>query len=88
MTIVLTEKGKKMARYIDENAVISAIENRIGSLDTEADKQYAKQIIKSLDMVEVVRCKDCVHYNNKACRKLHTMQIKRTDFCSFGERRM
>lgn len=59
----------------------------------------AKQI-PSVDAVEVVRCKDCKHYDShgyKIC-KLHSVEasqfgsgeniyMERDDFCSYGERR-
>ena len=55
--------------------------------------------VYAADVVEVVRCKDCKHYNNKRtfydddvceilyyCDGVHRTACER-DFCSYGERR-
>ena len=43
------------------------------------------------DVVEVVRCKKCVHYANGCCNHFgyHTYSpdVDEDDFCSYGERR-
>ena len=40
------------------------------------------------DMVEVVRCKDCVEYNEKLGRCVWWLyDVKPDDFCSYGERK-
>lgn len=41
-----------------------------------------------VDVVEVVRCKDCNDYQTKFrwC-KLHDGEMQPTDFCSYGEQR-
>ena len=49
------------------------------------------------DFAEVVRCKDCVHYDNGICGEIlgmmdgyysGTFEMKKpTDFCSYGVRR-
>ena len=44
----------------------------------------------AVDAVEVVRCKDCGHYNGKACVTLPCNPIvsrKPDDYCSYGRRR-
>jgi len=50
----------------------------------------------TVDVVEVVRCKDCVHYELGACLKIYDdgnvskeswQSRKSNDFCSYGERR-
>ena len=45
--------------------------------------------IPTVDAVEVVRCKDCVHYNGLRCYKIKGLDALRNlgDFCSRGERR-
>lgn len=50
---------------------------------------------KVQDLAEVVRCKDCKHYDpfripgatSGLCHKNNIMGIKETDFCSYAERR-
>lgn len=43
------------------------------------------------DMVEVVRCKDCVHYQKGACNHfgyyIYAPDVDADDFCSYGERK-
>ena len=45
----------------------------------------------NLDLVEVVRCKDCIHWKRSAVRKSYCETFdwasKAEDFCSFAERR-
>lgn len=68
---------------IDENQLEKAIEN------------YME---KNPDIVEVVRCKDCKHYNNGECAyhsepkemrmyERWTVDVDDNDYCSCGERR-
>lgn len=40
------------------------------------------------DVVEVVRCKDCQHFDGEGCLKTHgEFEPNPTDYCSYGERR-
>lgn len=40
------------------------------------------------DVVEVVRCKDCRHFDGEGCLKTHgELEPNPTDYCSYGERR-
>jgi hypothetical protein len=43
------------------------------------------------DVVEIVRCKDCVHYQNGACNHfgyyIYAPDVDEDDFCSYGERK-
>ena len=50
--------------------------------------------VPSVDAVEVVRCKDCKHYENhklkvyeNCVRNERYIPMKPDDFCSYGERR-
>lgn len=47
---------------------------------------YDSKDVRSADVVEVVRCKDCRTYSNKVCWKMRG-RMKPDDFCSYGERR-
>jgi hypothetical protein len=46
----------------------------------------------SEDVVEVVRCKSCVHYQNGACNHFgyytYAPDVDEDDFCSYGERKV
>ena len=40
------------------------------------------------DFVEVVRCKDCRHFDGEGCLKTHgEFEPNPIDYCSYGERR-
>ena len=41
----------------------------------------------TIDAIEVVRCKDCIHYENdeSVCR-IDDMIVDDTDYCSYGEK--
>ena len=40
-----------------------------------------------VDVVEVVRCKDCVHFWNGICNAhIDVIDMDENDFCSLGER--
>ena len=50
----------------------------------------------AVDAVEVVRCRDCIHYEMGVCLKIYSdgavseyawQERKPDDFCSYGERR-
>ena len=46
----------------------------------------------TVDAVEVVRCKDCVHRKERVCFNPSAgmwvgVELKDSDFCSYGERR-
>ena len=44
--------------------------------------------IPTVDAVEVVRCKDCVHYDGEGCLLTYgEFEPNSMDFCSYGERR-
>ena len=46
------------------------------------------EAMPTVDAVEVVRCKDCKHYDVSAMRCIPSEDLRDyTDFCSYGERR-
>ena len=62
----------------------------------EALTDYQRKINGTADLVEVVRCKDCEHYDNGECAFLSeqgriyerwTVDMDENDYCSYGERR-
>ena len=82
-----------MAEYIEREAFAKAREHPCTDID---DMQEIAQCFPAADVVEVVRCKDCIHARrhevfphsrrcqNEDCRFSH----KETHFCSYGERRV
>lgn len=65
-------------------------------LVSKEDTMYCIDSIPAADVVEVVRCRDCVHYKKGSCN-LHSVWPDQysdgydcrpddDDFCSYGER--
>ena len=93
------EGGKVMSKYIRAVVAAMAIEEKYGIplgdlVDTFAD-------IPAADVMEVVRCRECVHWKpigNKAGNSFSDMEYvggceftkycrRESDFCSYGERK-
>ena len=83
-----------MARLIDANAFLKDILTAgIGKTIieySESDIGYMIRKRPTVDAVEVVRCRDCKHYDETDsfnC-KFAFMEFRRPDdFCSYGERK-
>lgn len=75
---------------ISRRAAIDALES-IGSIDTEADKEYARSVFEALPSAqpEIIRCEDCKYYIDNRCYKIKALDDLRgsNDFCSYAERR-
>ena len=73
--------------YVDKERLVKAL--------TDARAFYEegfRAALRSTDVVEVVRCKDCKHYHDFEthfdCNHVCGMDdVQPTDFCSYGERR-
>lgn len=81
-------------RLIDADALESKMEQNLWG--KEWDKALALQMVRdapTIDAVEVVRCRDCKHWDNEddaqRCSYTHNglHWAKPDDFCSYGERR-
>ena len=84
-------------RLIDANEAL--LRNDTMKNRSDVFRSYAKVVIDgtpTVDAVEVVRCKDCKHYNQtmNECESLHFwfsedggLNVKEDDFCSYGEKR-
>lgn len=89
-----------MAEYLDREAVLHAI---LGEpTESHYPDWYADKIkaLPSADVVPVVRCRDCKHFNreqmeceNEAVSTDHeggaqySLNFEPDDFCSYGERK-
>ena len=97
-----------MSRYIDADVLIDAIENcSYTTWSQDINRAWWAQAVKvkdnmvacikntpTADVVEVVRCKDCVYwqdnncgYPNEECRWGKEETPDADDYCSYGERR-
>ena len=81
-----------MKRFIDVNDIYSLFnQNEIARLHvSDIDT------IQRVDAVEVVRCRNCIHYFSGACLKIYSdgnvsqdawQERNEDDFCSYGERK-
>ena len=72
-------------RLIDADALIKEA-NEEGAYGYVDAKQIADA--PTVDAVEVVRCRDCKHYDGKwLCKISGVPSRKPCDFCSYGERK-
>lgn len=65
---------------------------RTFSCEDAADVRKEIEIAPTVDAVEVVRCKDCMHRYTASncvifCTQHITVSAEDDDFCSYGERR-
>lgn len=85
-------------RMIDANALIDWLTKHNGfrgncedCTDIDCVDCIIENAIKNaptVDAVEVVRCKDCVHYDGEGCLLTYgEFEPNSMDFCSYGERR-
>lgn len=80
-----------MAEYIDRQALLQILnENKI---PYNADVNYFITNAPVVNVVEVVRCKDCIYKKNAETNHkgflicyASGMEITDNDFCSYGER--
>ena len=87
-----------MARLIDADRAIEIIHNQgIAHPNAYHLTNYATLILReapTVDAVEVVRCRDCKHYEihkpkvlENCERNGYIIPMKPNDFCSYGERK-
>lgn len=89
-----------MAEYIDQQGAEKFIEDGLNNPDET--KRFGHDAIEIMaevhymdaaDVVAVVRCRDCKHYDRDECyhprHEKHQQSIPQSpdDFCSYGERR-
>lgn len=81
-----------MPRYINLSELLTAIEKRNGRLPLWLD-EILNEDCKDVDVVEVVRCKDCVHKNpytryEFCCKCLRdNLHHNTDDYCAYGIRK-
>jgi hypothetical protein len=56
--------------------------------DDTSSRQMAIYVERMLTaQSEIIRCKDCVHYDDKRCELHDYLHFKENDFCSYAERK-
>ena len=89
--------------YIERNAALDALyDNEYTTLCPLDEVSSVIGVIPAADVVEVVRCKDCIHWLNEeglddqVCLKIYSdgavsqfawQHREPDDFCSYGKRR-
>lgn len=58
----------------------------VGILDAD-DIETVFGMLSPADVVQVVRCDDCVYYGSRRWCELHSSVFDDNAFCSYGERR-
>ena len=86
-----------MSEYIKREDAIKAFADyllRYGDDYSDDNAEHiARELLQSADVIEVVRCKDCIHWLGTfgVCDKLKTdtgeASTQKNDYCSYGERK-
>lgn len=84
-----------MPEHIERNALLADIEKTVifsgktgqSSLEIRGANKVISRIntAPTADVVEVVRCRNCEHWNNGDCFRIE--MTRADDFCSFGKRK-
>lgn len=87
------------SRYIDADKLLVELQEEIDfktSMYTEEQNQYFSAGLKcayrdviaqpTADVVEVVRCKDCMHHRAGTWCAVHDTAFTVNDYCSYAER--
>ena len=94
------EKLLSKKRLIDANRALEIVHDQgIAHPNAYHSTNYATLILReapTVDAVEVVRCRNCIHYFSGACLKIYSdgnvsqdawQERNDDDFCSYGERK-
>ena len=86
------EKQSSEKRLIDADAFLEKMKRTSRYFDVVFDVEE----MPTVDAVEVVRCRNCIHYFSGACLKIYSdgnvsqdawQERNDDDFCSYGERK-
>ena len=87
ITFCMSECGKKKCFRHPSNIIDRT---RPQSYSEFKETNYCPLEYREPDVVEVVRCKDCIYYHPSYCEvwsKFGTVQTREHGFCYMGERR-
>ena len=86
------EKLSTEKRLIDANAFLEKMKRTSRYFDVVFDVEE----MPTVDAVEVVRCRNCIHYFSGVCLKIYSdgnvsqdawQERNEDDFCSYGEQK-
>ena len=77
-----------MSRYIDADKAIEIWKDQdyIKLSSQETNARIMLDAVPSADVVEVVRCKDCIYKERERCG-LTRYTVREYDFCNYGVRK-
>ena len=78
-----------MDEYISKQDAVEAFNRAVqdvGILDAD-DIETVFGMLSPADVVQVVRCDDCVYYGSRRWCELHSSVFDDNAFCSYGARR-
>ena len=90
MRLIDADKLREKAQWME------MLDNQGIIFDIRAVSVSSIDLAPTLDAVEVVRCKDCVHYDLGGCLKIYSdgaaskyawQTRNEDDFCSYGRRK-
>lgn len=79
-----------MPSYIDKAELVgdrltnSDMQRRVREMTGTEVYHEVLRIINEMSAAEVVRCRECLHNSNGMCRIMQ-LEMKPTDFCSYGK---
>ena len=82
--------------YIEKETALEFVLNNTPHINGETTMKCVERAIKAIptaDVVEVVRCRDCVHFDRKTSTCNHfgyytyAPDVDEDDYCSYGERK-
>jgi hypothetical protein len=80
-----------MAEYYNKETLLDFVKKYTPNFGGTTSLQCVERAIENaptVDVVEVVRCKDCKHYYHGTCTNDFALNLMReNDYCSYGERR-
>ena len=80
-----------MSDYISREDAVDDLHTqlmyRMGTDDMKRRLDDWVKTLPSADVVQVVRCDDCVYYGSRRWCELHSSVFDDNAFCSYGERR-
>lgn len=80
---IFIRKDFEMSRYIDQDALCEFARHSTIGIDANDIMRFPIS-----DVVEIVRCKDCKHYNHRCCHLFDGLPLPMPDdYCSYAERK-
>ncbi len=81
-----------MAEYIEREKILNHLEETKAGIKTPAWEWLIDELLKcyktfpdTVDVVEVVRCKNCIYREDIEWCAIHGHKIDNTDFCNYGK---